>query len=171
MTSLAVMASSFPPALLRSAFPASGSSATTSCALRAMLAPPAKASRQPKLPHLQGGPSISMIMWPTSPADPLQPESILPSDTIPLPIPVPINRQMRSSQSLPAPKSHSPKAAARTSLTTTTLVSHAALRSPCSGTLCHPRFGAKITAPLFGSICPATPIPIPWRAPGNFAFS
>ena len=43
----------------------------------------ARASRQPRLPQPQGGPSIYILMWPASPAMPFIPSQILPSKMIP----------------------------------------------------------------------------------------
>ncbi len=125
----------------------------------AMAVAEASVSRQPLLPQAQAGPRGSRIMCPTSPADQPGPRSRRPSVTMPEPMPVPIDRYIKSLQPWARPRDHSPKAAARTSLSIYTGASILRDKSPAMGTSCQPRLQEKRQIPVFKSRRPGTPRP------------
>ena len=80
---------------------------TASLARRAIDGPEQIDSKQPLFPQPHNGPSGIKIWWPTSPAQPLVPCSMRPSDTIPAPIPVDIVINTTFLNPRPPPNCHS----------------------------------------------------------------
>ena len=121
----------------------------------------ATASRHPRRPHQQAGPSGCTVRWPISPAPPCQPRAIWPLTTMPMPTPRPTVMTTRSRVPRPAPNRCSAMVNVLTSLSTSTV------RPKCSPSSCSrscsagSASGDRVTCPVAGSTMPGNPMPMP----------
>ena len=112
----AAIASASPPCARSTSCSAFAPSPHSSTAARSAAFPDATDSRWPRPVQLpwHGGPSATTTVWPSS----AQPRKSRPARTTPPPTPVPSVSMIRSSTSRPAPRFHSPSAAAFASFCT-----------------------------------------------------
>ncbi len=129
----------------RSARPVRG----PSLAARATAGPAARASRQPRSPHAQTGPSASRTTWPISPARPRVPRWSRPPRTTPAEIPVPTRgrRGRRRRRGAAARGARRPRRGRRSRRRTGR---PAVPRARPSGRSCQPRLTASVTTPASG---------------------
>jgi hypothetical protein len=92
--------------------PASAEAAADGSAFSTIACGPARTSRQPLLPHQQGGPSILRQRWPNSAALAYFPPSATPSSTMPAPRLLPMYSAAMERAVFPRATQNSPTAAA-----------------------------------------------------------
>ena len=118
-------------------------------------------SRQPLLPQPQGGPSGSIVWWPTSPAVPSWPWRTCPSMTMTPPTPVPRVRPTIEFAPRPAPRRSSASPNARASLINATGMPRDASTGRATGRSSQSpgMLTRKRVVPAAGSYRPGTPTP------------
>src|SRR5438552_586808 len=135
-------------------------------AMRTTAVAEAYCSKHPRFPHPHCTPSGSTVICPNSPAIPVMPCHITRPKTIPPPTPVPSVNMAISSTLRAAPNQFSPNAAALASFSRITRVPSICSICARTGDSAHPgKLGDSRNVPVFISIIPGTPMPIPCSVP------